>query len=394
MTKRKQTIVIILGIFMVAINMRPAITSIGPMLDTIRDHLDLSNAQVSLLTSLPVLCMGIFASLAPVLNRKLGLANSVLLMLFVIGLLTAVRGVNDSYSILLLTAFGIGISIAIIGPLLSAMIKQKFPERAASVISVYSFGMGVGASLSAGLTAFVYESTASHRMALGIWSVLAVLGILFWLAATRGEVRVRQQTKENAQTVGSSPWKSPRAWILLLFFGLQASTFFSIVTWFVPVVTDNGFTLLHAGSMLSMMTIIQILFNLLFPLLIARYPVRRFWLLMILLFGLIAIGFIGTGSTSLTWVGAFVLGIPLGGLFPIALLLPLDETETAAETNSWTAMMQTGGFIMAGLLPLLIGVLYDLTSNHQNTLLIIAAFFLLMIVLAFLIGNGKKQEQM
>ncbi|GKV57505.1 MFS transporter [Sporosarcina sp. NCCP-2222] len=394
MTKRKQTIVIILGIFMVAINMRPAITSIGPMLDTIRDHLDLSNAQVSLLTSLPVLCMGIFASLAPVLNRKLGLSNSVLLMLFVIGLLTAVRGVNDSYSILLLTAFGIGISIAIIGPLLSAMIKQKFPERAASVISVYSFGMGVGASLSAGLTAFVYESTASHRMALGIWSVLALLGILFWVAATRGEVRVRQQTKKNVHTVGSSPWKSPRAWILLLFFGLQASTFFSIVTWFVPVVTDNGFSLLQAGSMLSMMTIIQILFNLLIPLLITRFPARRFWLLTILLLGLIAIGLVGTGSTSLTWVGAFVLGIPLGGLFPIALLLPLDETETAAETNSWTAMMQTGGFIMAGLLPLLIGILYDLTSNHQNTLLIIAAFFLLMIALAFLIGNGKKQEQM
>ncbi|QTD42027.1 CynX/NimT family MFS transporter [Sporosarcina sp. Te-1] len=394
MTKRKQAILIILGIFMVAVNMRPAITSIGPMLDTIRDQLNLSNTQVSALTSLPVLCMGIFATLAPVLNRKLGLVKSVLVMLFIIGLLTAVRGVNDSYAVLLLTAFGIGISIAVIGPLLSAMIKQKFPERAASIISVYSFGMGVGASVSAGLTAYVYESTASYRIALGIWSILAIAGILFWLAATRGEVQIQQQNGNDSRTTGISPWKTPKAWIFLLFFGLQASTFFAIITWVVPVVTANGFTLLRASSLLSMMTIIQIIFNLLFPLLIGRFPARRFWLLVILLSGLIGVGFIATGSPSLTWIGAFILGIPLGGLFPIALLLPLDETETASETNDWTAMMQTGGYIMAGILPLLIGVLYDLTSNHQNTLLIIAAFFLLMIVLTFFIGNGKRQHQL
>ncbi|MBB4826027.1 CP family cyanate transporter-like MFS transporter [Sporosarcina luteola] len=394
MTKRKQTILMILGIFMVAVNMRPAITSIGPMLDTIRDQLELSNTQVSVLTSLPVLCMGIFALLAPVLNRKLGLVKSVCVMLFVIGLLTAVRGVNDSYGVLLLTAFGIGIAIAIIGPLLSAMIKQKFPERAASVISVYSFGMGVGASISAGLTAYVYEATASYRMALGIWSILAIAGILLWLAATRGEVQIRQQSEGHSRTAGTSPWKTPKAWIFLLFFGLQASTFFAVITWVVPVVMANGFTLLRASSLLSMMTIIQIIFNLLFPLLIGRFPARRFWLLVILLAGLLGVGFIGTGSHVLTWIGAFILGIPLGGLFPIALLLPLDETETASETNDWTAMMQTGGYIMAGILPLLIGVLYDLTSNHHNTLLIIAAFFLLMIILTFFIGNGKRQDRL
>lgn len=83
------------------------------------------------------------------------------------------------------------------------------------------------------------------------------------------------------------------------------------------------------------------------------------------------------------------MGIPLGGLFPVALLLPLDETNTAEETNAWTAMMQTGGFIMGGLLPLTIGLVYDWTSNHHYTLFIMFSLYIFMFVLAFFIGNKK-----
>lgn len=391
-TKKWNSILLIFSIFSIAINMRPAITSIGPMLETIREQLSLSNAQVSLLTAVPVICMGIFATLAPLLNRKFGLLRTMAVMITLIGVMTALRGFISGFIVLVVTAFIIGIAIAVVGPLLSAMIKQYFPDKAASVIGIYSFGMGVGSAASAGLTAVFFDTTGSYFFALSIWSILALIGLVAWFLAMKGQMEGPQINSVKATSQRNkmkSPWKSRKAWLFLLFFGLQSSAFFSIITWLAPIATSSGLTLLQAGTLLSIMTTVQIFFNILLPLLMERFPARKFWLLLILVAGMLAVVLFWTGVHSLMWVGAFIMGIPLGGLFPIALLLPLDETETAEEASSWTAMMQTGGFIIGGLLPLLIALVFDWTANHQYTLAIIMLLYVMMFILTFLIGNKK-----
>lgn len=97
-TKKYESIGLILAIFIISMNLRPAITSVGPLIDTIRKQLSLSNTQVSLLTVIPVICMGIFASFAPFLNRKFGLKNTITIMLVVLGIMTALRGVFSNYA--------------------------------------------------------------------------------------------------------------------------------------------------------------------------------------------------------------------------------------------------------------------------------------------------------
>ncbi|WP_438318873.1 MFS transporter [Sporosarcina sp. FA9] len=390
---KKDSVLLLIAIFAVAVNMRPAITSIGPMLEVIREQLSLSNVQVSMLTAIPVICMGIFATFAPYFNRKLGLKRTMYLMLSLIGLLTAIRGIVPSFIVLIGTAFLIGVALAVMGPLLSAMIKQNFPQRAASVIGVYSFGMGVGASASAGFTVLFYDRTSSYPFALGIWAVLALLGLLAWFFAMRVETviySVRQSPLTEKQEKSVSPWRIKKAWLFLLFFGLQSSAFFSIVTWLVPMAKSLGMTLLQAGMLLSVMTVVQIFLNLGFPLLMERFPARRFWVLLMLISGVLATLFIWTGVHSLMWIGAIVMGIPLGGLFPIALLLPLDETETADETNSWTAMMQTGGYIIGGLFPLVIALIHDWTGDHNYTFIIFLGFYIALMILTLLIGEKNE----
>ncbi|MER2090340.1 MAG: MFS transporter [Sporosarcina sp.] len=389
---KQKSVFIIFAIFAISINMRPAITSIGPMLETIREQLLLSNAQVSLLTAVPVICMGVFATMAPVLNRKFGLKHTIYTMLIIIAIMTLLRGFISSFLILIGTAFLIGIAIAVIGPLLSAMIKQYFPERAASVIGIYSFGMGVGSAASAGLTAVFFERSGSYLFALSIWSVLALLGLVAWFLAMKGNMEVRQLDSvvvKDKQKKMKSPWKTRKAWLFLLFFGLQSSAFFSIITWLAPIAISAGMTLLQAGTLLSIMTTVQIFLNILLPLLMERFPARKFWLLLMLIAGILAVFLFWTGMHPLMWVGAFIMGIPLGGLFPVALLLPLDETRTAEEASSWTAMMQTGGFIIGGLLPLLIAVVYDGTENHHYTFGIILLLYVMMFILTFMIGDKK-----
>lgn len=124
MRSKSSQILLLFAIFLVALNLRPAITSIGPMLDIIRDDLVLSNTQVSLLTVIPVICMGVFAMLAPILNKAIGLNKTMYLMLLLLAVATGIRFSVTSFSVLLLTAFVAGVAIAVIGPLLSALIKQ------------------------------------------------------------------------------------------------------------------------------------------------------------------------------------------------------------------------------------------------------------------------------
>lgn len=392
----KQLYLLVFAIFAVSLNMRPAVTSIGPLLDTIRIDLELTNAQVSLLTALPIVCMGVFASLAPVLNRRLGLNATMVAMILVIGVMTAVREFLPTYTVLVVSSMGVGIAIAIAGPLLSAMIKQNFPTRAGAVIGIYSFGLGTGATLSTGLSAYFYEKTASYPFALSIWAVLAFIGLAAWLMSANDMLLVRQAVRQPEElrpaidTAGRSPWRTGKAWLFLLFFGLQSAAFFSIVIWLAPIAVSKGMTIVQAGTLVSLMTAVQIVLNIAIPLMMEKYPGRRMWLLFILSIGLVAIGLFFTGNIPLLWVGALLMGLPLGGMFPIALVLPLDETKNAAETNSWTAMMQTGGYIIGGTLPLLIGVLYDRTGSHQVTITLFALLFAGMIILAFLIGDKEN----
>lgn len=378
----KRHISLLVAIFIVALTLRPAITSIGPLLDIILKDLSLTNSQVSLLTSVPVICMGIFASLAPVLNRRLGLHKTMYMMLGVIGIATAIRGFISTYILLLVTAFFIGIAIAVIGPLLSAMIKQHFPRNTSFAIGIYSFGIGVGAMLSSGLSGIIFEKTNSYLFALGCWSIIALVSILVW-AVSMQQIDVVQEAIVERQT--TSPWKVKKAWYILLFFGLQTALFFSIMTWLVPILTSKGISIIQAGGVLSVMSGVQIMTNLLIPLGLAKINSKTFWVVLLSSFGILAILSLWYIGGLTVWLSAVLLGVALGATFPIALQFPLDLTTSANETNDWTAMMQTGGFIFSGLTPFFIGFLYDATGNHEYSLAFIILLFISMIVITLVI---------
>nr|WP_276323929.1 MFS transporter [Planococcus halocryophilus] len=372
----------VIAILFVALNLRPAISSIGPMLEPIRVDLNLSNSEVSLLTAVPVFCMGLFAPLAIVFGRKFGMKRSIAFLLGVIGVFTLLRGFLPSYPSLILSAFFIGVAIAVISPLLSAIIKHNFPTRTPALIGVYSFGMGLGATLAAGLTG-VFYTISDWPLAIASWSLLSVIAISIWL-------RVEQPAEEKVEAsvfkmTQESPLKSKRAWYMLLFFGSQSALFFSMLTWLAPIAIDKGMSVLAAGGVLTLMTAVQIIGNISIPLFFDKFPNRLVWTVLVLSSGSFGVLLLMFGSVNLVWVAAAFIGVALGGLFPIALLMPLDETTTADEANSWTAMTQSGGYMISAFMPLVIGVIYDQTGNHDITLLLFLSFIGLMLIFAILL---------
>lgn len=377
----------VLAILFVALNLRPAISSIGPMLEPIRADLNLSNSEVSLLTAVPVFCMGLFAPLAVLFGRKFGLKRSIAALLLSIGLFTLVRGFIPTYPVLLASAFFIGLSIAIISPLLSAMIKRDFPMRTAALIGVFSFGMGLGATLSAGLTG-VFYTVADWPLAIASWSLLSVAAVVIWLRVEQpAEVKSERDELEEIDRV--SPWKNKRAWYMLLFFGCQSALFFSMLTWLAPIAIEKGMSVLAAGGVLTLMSAVQIAGNISIPLFFNKFPNRLVWILAVLSFGTAGILMLMLGNVATVWMAAVFIGVALGGLFPIALLMPLDETTSADEANSWTAMTQSGGYIISAFMPLTIGIVYDQTGNHSITLTMLLVFIFLMVIFAILLNKKR-----
>lgn len=391
MTAQKKSALglMVLAILLVSVNLRPAISSIGPLLDTIRADLDLTSSQVSLLTSVPVFCMGLFAPLAIVFNRKLGLKASVAILVAAIGGFTVLRGIFPTYPVLLISAFFIGTAIAIISPLLSAMIKRNFPTRTASLIGVYSFGMGLGATMAAGLTGIFY-SIAGWPIALASWGLLAIAAIILWLRVEELEADASQIPVQGMAVV--SPLKNKRAWYMLAFFGLQSSLFFSTITWLAPIAIEKGLSIVLAGAVLTVVSIVGIIGNITLPLLLEKWPSRHLWILVSISSGTIGILLLMIASVSFIWLAAVFLGVTLGGLFPLALMMPLDENSSADDVNSWTAMIQSGGYIISATTPFAIGILYDRFQNHLITLSLLLVFLSLLFVFAFLLNNKTSDK--
>ena len=390
----KNTFLLLFVIAAISLNLRLGITSVGPLMDTIRTSLSLSNAQASLLTTVPVLCMGIFASLATVLNKKYGSKFTLMLMLSVLGVATALRGFLPGFSTLLITAFLIGLAIAVLGPTMSSVIKKYFPGHAAIAIGISTFFMSMGSAASAAFTGIFFEVSDSFMFALAIWSAFALFGVLVvaFVLKTGDNSKLPKQEVSEVKYKFPSPWKQLKPYLFMLFYALQTALYFSTITWLVPMSVENGMTMIQGGMLLSAVMSVQVIFNLLLPIMMEKYPARRNWIYFILVAGTAATLLFWTGDHTLMWIGAFMMGIPLGGLYSAALMLPLDETLTANGANSWTAMMQTGGCIIGGLFPFVIGFIYDSTQNHNYTMLILLVIYALAFILITIIGNKKENN--
>lgn len=383
----------LVAIFFVSINLRPAVTSVGPLLNTIADDLAVSSTQMSLLTSIPVFCMGLFATLAMPMSKRFGDRMAIALLMALIGIATLVRIAIPTYGALVATSLFAGIGIAAIAPIMSGFIKQHFPQKTASVIGLHSFGIGFGATISAGFTTVFLNWSNAWSFALGIWGILAFVAIVVWLVAVKkAPVQTEVTTLTIADERARNPWKTKRAWILLLFFGVQTSLFFSMTTWLVPIAQQAGFSLAVASTVLTIMTIVQLVGNLTIPALLERYPNRLAWIAV-----LTAIAFVGgvcllVGGTTLIWLGAMLIGLAMSGLFPIGILLPLDEARNNTEANTWSSMVMSGGFMMSAIIPLVIGVLYDVTGTHVTSVWMIMLQILFLFLLLPMMKTKNAQR--
>ncbi|MCQ6528860.1 MFS transporter [Bacillus mycoides] len=382
-----RTYLYILALFFVSINLRIGITSISPLLETIRQDLNISNFSVSFLTAIPVFCMGTFALMTGKVIKKYGAEKAIMACLILIGFATCMRAFTSSISTLFASSLFIGIGIALAGPLLSGFIKEKFPTKIGLMIGIYSVGMGTGASLSAGLTISLQHVLKDDwNIALAFWGVLTIIAIIFWYPVMKRKKNTSTQDKKN----NSLPLRNKKAWLFTIFFGLQSGIFYSITTWLAPANQSMGVSSEQAGTLITVFTVVQMICSFLIPTLADIYKNRALWLLGSICFVLVGLSLMIYPLTT-PWIPSILLGIGLGGVFPLALMLPLYETKTSEDASAWTAMMQSGGYIMGGFIPVLAGIARDYFDGYTQVFIIMVLLSLILFILT-LVMNKKKVE--
>lgn len=373
--KKYTSIFAAIALFLASLNLRPVINSVSPILHSIREDLGMSAFVASLLTSIPVLCMGLFSPLSVKLGHRYGLERMISVSLIIIGIGSALRYISYSTALMLITAFVSGIGIAIIGPLLSGFIKRRFPSHVPVMISIYTIALAVGATGASGFTIPLQSGLQSWQKSLAVWAVLAFVSLLVW------KLSISHKSHSYSSSTGNStklPWGNRKAWLLTLSFGMLAFLFFSLTAWLPPVIQAKGFTKSYAANMLTLFSIIQVPASLLLPWLLKRLPSRLPWLLIGSCFLLTGFAFLEIGLTP--WIAVILLGTAPGLLFPLNLMLPIDEAEGEHEAAAWSAMVQSIGYIIGALGPILLGWLYDASGGNFDLLLV------LMMLISFIMG--------
>lgn len=368
---------LMLGIMFIALNLRPSMAAVGPLLTAIRGDIPLSFTLASLLTMLPVMAMGLAMFVGLGVSQRLGEQRTVVLSLLIIGLATVSRLFVDSAAELILSAVLAGIGIALIQALMPVLIKSRFSDNAALCMGLYVTSIMGGAALAASFAPLLMTRTGSWRLGLAGWALLTVPALLFWCTQRAG-----MPTQPARSSSNRSFFRNPRAWLLAIFFGLGTASYTCVLAWLAPYYIETGWSEQDAGLLLGFLTAMEVLSGLLTPALASRSRDRR-WVLGVLLV-LIMAGFCGLilspHHLSLLW--PCLLGLGIGGLFPMSLIVSLDHLDDPRRAGGLTAFVQGIGYLIAGLSPLVAGMIRDQFAGFDWawwTLTAVMALMLLMV---------------
>ncbi len=352
-------------VVLLALGLRGPVSSVGPLLEDLRREAGLSPAAAALLPSLPLLCFGLLAPVAPLLSRRLGLHRAVLAgsLTLVAGLLLRAAGVPGLFAGTLL----VGAGIAVVNVLLPAVLKSDFADRVPLATALTTSSIALSASLGAGLAQPLRAAAGGPLPSLAAWLVPAVVGLLVWLPwARRGDG-------------GAGPGPAGLAVLLrdrvglavTAFFGLQSLAFYTMLAWLPSVLRDAGVAATEAGAVLAVAAALGVPVAFVVPRLAVRRPDQRRLVVLVALPS--AAGLLGllTAPAAAPWLWSSLLGLGTGAAFPLALTMVVLRSRDSAQAARLSAVAQGAGYLVCAAGPFGIGLVHAATGGWTVSLLVL-----------------------
>ncbi|MHB9850161.1 CynX/NimT family MFS transporter [Streptomyces krungchingensis] len=412
-TRAWTTRLVVVGIVLTALNLRPAITSLGALLEEVRDGLGMSGSLAGLLTSVPPLCFAAFGVMAPRLARRFGPGAVVCAGMAAIAAGLAVRPyAGNTAGFLAATALAL-MGIAVSNVLMPVIVKHWFPDRVGSMTGLYSMALALGTSAAAAVTVPMTDVLGgSWQSGLAVWAGLAAAAVLPWLPLVRtrdaeaGAGRARRTGAQDvagaradsgaAASAGSVPdglriTRSRTAWALAVFFGLQATAAYITMGWMPQIFRDAGVSAGTAGLLLAVTMVMGVPLAFVIPRLATRLPHQGPIVLALGVCGLAGYAGLYFAPAGGAWAWALLLGVS-NCAFPLALTMVGMRARTGAGVAKLSAFAQSTGYLLSIPGPLLVGVLYQHSGGWGMPLALMTALMVPQMAVGVLAGRDRTVE--
>lgn len=370
---------------MLALNLRPAAVSVGPVLAEVSDGLAMSHTLAGVLTSLPVVAFAGFGALAPGLARAVGVHRVTLLSLVVVAAGLGLRAVVDSPAAFLALSMVALAGMAAANVLLPSLVKLHFPDRVGAVTAIYTTALAIGLTGALTLTVPIADTYGGWRIGLGVWAIVALVAALPWLFMVGHD----QHPDAEPHDIRLAQVARTRLGLAMaLFFGLQSLQAYAVFGWFAQLWRDNGYSATHAGLLLGVVAAVSIPLSSWIPAAAARRTDQRGVLLAVM--ACYPVGYVGLmlAPHSLAILWALLVGIG-ACTFPLILTMIGLRSRTPAGTAALSGFTQSAGYLLAAVGPFTVGAIYDATGGWTWPL----AFLLALTVPQLLIGLYAAQPR-
>ncbi|REK74254.1 MFS transporter [Paenibacillus paeoniae] len=379
---------LIAGIVFIAMNMRAPLTSVGPLSELIRGDLQLTGTWAGMITTLPLLAFALLSPFVPRLGRRYGMERVLLVAILFLFIGTVLRSASGTAALFGGTAI-LGLAIAVCNVLLPGLIKRDFPDRLGVMTGVYSISMNLCGAIASGISVpLAVGAGLGWKGALGVWGILSFVALLVWLPQLRSrQAAIASVSSESERRV--NVWRSPLAWQITLFMGIQSMLFYVLIAWLPDMLRLQGVSSDQSGWLLSMMQLAVLPFTFIVPVLAARMSNQRILVVFTSVF--ILAGTLGLlyGSSNLLMAWIILLGMGIGFAFSLSMMFFGLRTRTSRQAAELSGMAQSVGYLLAATGPTLFGFLHDATQSWKAPLMILVAAS----VLLGIVGLGAAKNR-
>ncbi|MGH3644138.1 MAG: CynX/NimT family MFS transporter [Mycobacterium sp.] len=374
------------AVVLTALNLRPAVTSVAPLLGDMRADLGTSATWAGLLTTLPALCFAAAGLAAPRLSARFGLGRVIAMALVTLTAGLAVRSLDGPHVVMGATLVACA-GIALVNVLIPVVIKGSFPTRVGLMTGIYTAALQGGGALGSAVTPGVEVPLGGWRIALAAWAVVAVIALAAWIPAAR---RHRGSWVQTAAPVGGrrSLLGNPLAWTVTLFFGCQGFLAYIVMGWLPQVFIDNGVDKTQAGLLVGLASLVGVPVALLISPLAARSPNQSGWIVAIGMVGIVGtVGLlVAPAAAPVTW--SVLIGVGMSA-FSVALAVIALRARTAEDTAQLSGMAQGFGYLIAGAGPFLFGLLHDVSNGWTIPWVMFLVVYVVQIVAGAAAGRNR-----
>lgn len=385
--KEKSRILLLIGILLIASNLRAPLTSVGSLVPAIRDSLEVSNVVVGFITTLPLLAFALVSPFSPKVAHRFGMEKTIFLSMIVLLIGIMLRSVTGVSTLFIGTAL-IGIAISFGNVLLPSFVKTGFPFKIGLITGLYSVFMNIFGALASGLSVPLSNvGNLGWQGALGIWAILVMIALFFWFPkpkASTGSPKFNQ-SNNNRKT---NMWASFTAWQVTIFMGFQSLMYYTMLTWLPDIILFNGYSLNEAGWMLSLMLFSAIPLTFIMPIIADKMNNQK--LLGAFTGVIFLLGVVGllNGNPSFIIISAILLGVGCGSGFSLSLMFFTLRTKDGYDASELSGMAQSFGYSLAALGPVLFGGIHDLTGSWTAPLYMLVFVSIILLIAGWL--GGRK----